>query len=98
MGYRIEYDAHPKLAAQRGFQWKTAGKWGIYAFSAFLLGTCALWPEGRELLGEILFSGDVELTQKALRELAAQLDGNCDLSEAVTAFCREIINGASAAN
>ena len=60
--------------------------------------TAAFWPEGREVLMEILLPGDPEVTWNALETMATQLRSGEAIGDAVMAFCREIVAGAKLSN
>lgn len=88
--YRIEYgppvrrkEAQPKNALRlRGM---------IAAFlMAFLLLTRLLWPAGTDKLRQMLLPGGNN-TQEAIQEMMEQLREGERVGDAVTAFCRQIL-------
>lgn len=86
MGYRIEYgcpERQPDKPKRLGLT--------IVFFLAFLLLVNVFWPEGRKVLQELLWPGDMEQTQQALEVFIAQLRYGEPVSDAVESFCREIL-------
>ena len=53
------------------------------------------WPEGRAVLRDVLVPGDPDVTLHGLETLARELREGESFSDAVTAFCREVIDGAA---
>lgn len=62
-------------------------------FGVFLLTVSAFWQEGRDLLLGLLFSGDPDHTMAALETMTERLGEGASFADAVTVFCREILNG-----
>ena len=65
----------------------------VMMFGMFLLIVSVFWQEGRNLLLGLLFSGNLDETLAALETLSAQLGEGASFADAVTVFCREILNG-----
>lgn len=91
MAYKIEYgpggmEKRPVKPPKRRLTGVTAG-----AFCLFLLLTLLFWPKGRTALRDIVLPGDPEVTAEALRDLTSDLREGEGLSDAVTAFCHQII-------
>lgn len=91
MPYRIDYGhpsdkKYPVPTIRSHLLSLTAG-----AFTLFVLLTGTFWPEGREALRDLLIPGDPEITAEAFSTLVTEVREGEDLSEAVAAFCREII-------
>ncbi len=89
MSYRIEYgggNAVRKPGRGNRLPVLTAG-----AFLLFLLLTQAFWPEGTAALREFLLPGDSEVTAHAFSAMAEDLQQGIPVSDALTAFCREIL-------
>lgn len=78
MGYEIYYGKREK----RRLPWLTVG-----AFAAFLVLVFAFWPRGRAVLAGTIFSGDRQVTARALELLARELKNGEGILEAVEAFC-----------
>lgn len=97
MGYRIEYDS-----GKRQYEVRRVCPWRLPlmaagAFAVFLLLTSLLWPEGIEAMKELLIPGDNTVTLRALEEMAEDLKAGASISDAVTVFCKEILQSAEAA-
>ena len=85
MGYRIVYGKQEK--------WKFPKKKTLLLVFAAMAMVVMLWPAGRNALREWMLPGDTEVTSQALQGLAADLSDGESLGDAVTAFCKEIIQG-----
>lgn len=85
MGYRIVYEKREKR------------KLPIKKIMIFVLGAVTaavlLWPASRNRLREWMLPGDAEVTAEALQGLVSDLGDGESLGDAVTAFCKEIIDG-----
>ena len=97
MAYRIDYSTHssPKIDSP-GKQRITAMAAGF--FLLFLLLVNLFWPAGTEIVRQALIPGDPEVTVTAVDNLVSGLKDGQQLSDAVTAFCREIIANAETAD
>ena len=60
----------------------------------FTLGVRQLWPEGAEKLREHLLPDPQNTTQAAFENLAGSLSSGNSFEEAITTFCREIMDDA----
>ena len=90
MGYRIEYEG----SREERFQWKRfAGLLGG-ALLLFCLLTQLFWPGGAQTLRELLIPGDPEVTARACETMVSGIRAGEDFGDTVTAFCREILDGA----
>ena len=87
MGYRIVYGKDPVIRP-RGSSLRlrvmTAGCMLLFAALVRLA-----WPAGRAVLGEVLLPRAE--TAAAFSELVDQVSGGDPLGEAVTAFCRSVV-------
>lgn len=98
LGYRVEYGPvdmpaveEEKRGGYRLFLWT-----GFFVL--FLALTVRFWPQGREVLRELLIPGDPAVTTAALENLAVELRSGEELYTALEGFCREIVaNGAKGA-
>lgn len=95
MGYRIEYDSGKKQYEVRRkdplrFPAMVAG-----ALVLFVLLTMVFWDAGAAAIRDALIPGDDVVTLQALESLASDLRSGASVQEAVTAFCREIVDGAA---
>lgn len=94
MGYRIDYGASE--ARKRSAPIIRHPVWAMTMcfFALFLVFTAFFWPEGRDALCDVVLPGDGAVTAAALQGMVSDLSEGATISEAVTAFCREIIAGA----
>ena len=90
MGYRIEYPSFGSVPCIR----KTGiPRMAVMMFGVFLLIVSVFWKEGRNLLLGLLFSGNPDQTMAALETMTERLGEGASFADAVTVFCREILNG-----
>ena len=94
MGYRIEYDGEVVI-------WKPERINGLRIFSLamiflLLLGIYSyhFWPDGWEALETWIYPGNTRVTKEAFQNMAENLQAGVGISDAVTVFCREILDGA----
>ncbi len=94
MGYRILYDKGSRVYEVR--RERPSRFWPMLAgcLAVFLLLTWAFWPEGAEMIQEMLIPGDNAATLEALNTMADNLRSGLPMSQAVSAFCQEILHGA----
>ena len=92
MSYRIEYGC----AIPAKFRHPT---WGIQlqvltavCMILFSLMVGRFWPQGRQVLREYLLPGEPTVTEQAFSGLVQDLSSGMGLEEAVTVFCRQIID------
>ncbi len=90
MGYRIEYQPVRKI--------RRAEKTRSYVAAmtaACLLLFCILvhllWPQGAEVLGKLIFSGDSATAVDALAHFVVELEAGEELQSAFETFCRTVI-------
>ncbi len=93
MGYRIEYDPVKKV---RGMEKRVSGKAALTAlcFLLFCILVCTFWPEGAQILRELVFSGDPAVTTAALEELTVELRAGLNVADSLRNFCLAILEGA----
>ena len=91
MGYRVEYFPEKERAQEKTVQKSYVWRFCALFFALFLVLSISFWPEGRETLQKLLFSGDVAVTTAALENLAWELELGEPIGEALEGFCREII-------
>ena len=87
MGYRIVYGKDPVCRNAAG-----TGRLRVMTAAAMLLFVvlvrCA-WPEGREILRDVLIPEERMIA--AFSDMVAQVDNGQGIGEAVTAFCRTVV-------
>lgn len=93
MAYSIDYSTSGaekvEIPPERRFLWGWTA-----LFSALLLVLLwNFWPEGREVIRNLLIPGDPEVTSQAAAGLIADLQNGSAPRDALTAFCREILQG-----
>lgn len=93
MGYRVEYGPVRKV---RNVEKRISGKASMTAlcFLVFCLLVGILWPEGREMLRQILFPGDPAVTTAAFNELTSEIRAGTNVTVALQRFCAHILKGA----
>ena len=78
---------------------KASGRRIFWLTGAFLLTfallTLQFWPRGRDVLEEVILPGDAAVTKQAFSVMTEQLRRGEAVSDAVAAFCREVIDGAA---
>ena len=91
MGYSIEYSLEgsnitsSKKKKYRVFKIMSGGL--LLAFILLLL----FWPAARSVVREALIPGDSDVTIAAAECLIQELEQGNSISEALSAFCREVI-------
>ena len=93
MGYRIEYDGEVVVWKRESHHGNRILLYSGMFFVLFLIMTHLFWPEGWVQLENWIYPGDAAVTKEALQNMASELRTGMYLSDAVTAFCREIIHG-----
>ncbi len=92
MGYRIEYDAGTAVTERtKSKDRKPKIKTAALLLVAGLVAGTLVWPKGRAWARDLLLPGDEAVTAQALEDLAEDLAEGGPVSEAVEAFCRQII-------
>ncbi len=87
MGYEINYGA----GQDRRFITGRSLLWSMALFAVFCLLVTVYWEDGRQVLQTIFFPGDFERAKLAGEDLVNALRGGESVSDAISAFCREII-------
>ena len=91
MGYRVDYPSFSAIPEQK--------KGSFLRRAALTLGTAALFltavnsfsPEGAEILDRLFQPDRWLLTRSALESMVSRLQCGEPLTDAVTAFCRELV-------
>lgn len=92
MGYRIQYE--PNL----DYKYRMAGKvnlkklWIAGTFAALSILLIAVLPSVRSFIWDFLIPGDPQVTTEAFSTLVSDICNGENFSDAVTVFCRQIIN------
>lgn len=88
MAYQVQYGVSRHDRSNGG-----VGKW--IAMTLLVILVAGLLVAGQNMSWNWLLPGDPRITAAALETLRENLTAGETLSDAVTAFCREIIHGAS---
>ena len=94
MAYRIDYapvkpEKKRNIGRKLRFQVLTAA-----LLLAFILGVKYAWPGGAARLRQALLPGEASRTEVAVQTLVERVARGEPVGEAVTAFCREILENA----
>ena len=94
MGYRIDYSC-PTIRQNTTYHAKGAVLPMTAVFLAmFILLVHFFWPQGRQVLRELIIPGDADTTVHAVTTFVAELRYGNSFSGAAEVFCREILNHA----
>ena len=88
MAYKIEYGMGHKVKVKVGKRKRFVLPAAVLVAVAMVCGI----PQLRTMLWNGLLPGNEEITAAALWDLATDLQAGQGLSEAVTAFCRQILS------
>ena len=97
MAYRIDYD---KTGTRKRIE-PAKSRIAVYTaafFLLFLLLVNLFWPDGTGFLRQSLIPGDPDVTAAAVDSLIDDLKDGQQVSDAITAFCRELISNAENAD
>ena len=90
MSYKIVYG--PEITAQQQRTTDTRFRTMVAGFLLlFALTVKVLWPEGTQVLREMLIPTDLNATEQAFQSMMEDLRMGEDLGDAITVFCRQII-------
>lgn len=92
MGYRIMYSPEDKGKYPMRIKKKSSSKWLAAVLAVLVISIGIGKPEFREKAIEWLLPGDPGATMAAFSTLLEEIRSGDGLQEAVTAFCREILN------
>lgn len=91
MGYRIVYGPMPKMPQERDYKpLRIQVLTAVFAL-LFVLTVRQAWPEGTALLREFLLPGEQNVTEAAFSEMIGDIREGESLGDALTAFCRQIV-------
>lgn len=94
MGYRIVYGNEPVRWKERKVRLGRVAAYTAVCLVLFATLTSKYWPEGTEVLQEVLLPGDAAVTRQALVNMADNLRAGEAIGDAVVVFCREIMDSA----
>ena len=89
MAYRISYDAEKQSK-------KTLSPFRCLVltacfFACFLWLVSSFWPEGQELLRQLLIPGDPDITLEAAEVIAQELGSGFSMTDAARNFCLAVL-------
>lgn len=92
MGYRVEYETTTK-------RWRGKGSGRFAGLTAaflvlFLVLVNTYWSQGRMVLSQLLWPGDLTATKQAVEALVEELRWGEPIGDAVEGFCWEILQDA----
>lgn len=94
MGYRIVYGPMPKtVEAGRRCSYRLYWLTALFLMLLVLL-VKLYWPEGVQVLRSCLLPGEMTSTEQAVNGLISDLQGGESFGDAVTVFCRQILENA----
>lgn len=91
MSYRIVYGPEQKIPTQKDHRSLRIRMLTALFLILFLIGVKKYWPEGHAALNALLLPGKPGVTQMAIDEMVSALGEGVSVSDAFTAFCRQII-------
>ncbi len=91
MGYRIEYPPIRKLRGQERQRSREAALTGL-VFLLFLALVCSFWPQGKEFLKGLVFSGNWSVTAGALEDMVTELGEGAPFLQALEGFCMDVVH------
>lgn len=86
MAYRVQYSAPERRKI--GLAWTTA-----VFLTVFVLLVGLFWPEGANVLRDLLIPGDPAVTAAALEQFAAEMRGGTSWREALTLLWQRVAVG-----
>lgn len=92
MGYKIIYGDEPRHPC--GIKWGSVRLRSLIAICllVFSLSVRLLWHDGAEILCQLLLPGEQAIAEQAFLELVSDLRAGDGAKEALTVFCRTILN------
>ena len=93
MAYRVDYGPSPEKGPSLFERNRIRILTAVFLL-LFILAVKLLWPDGTAVLCNVLLPGEASATQTALSSLVDNLRSGEGVSEALSAFCKEIISDA----
>ncbi len=98
MGYRVDYGPVRKIRGMEKRFSRPAALTGLFFF-VFLLMTAFLWPEGVQVLRDLVVPGDPAVTAAAVEALTDDLRSGAPAMETIYQFLQRMLEeGSFAAN
>ena len=99
MAYRIVYGPMPKATSPGRQISLRISMMTVVFLLLFVLLVKQTWPEGTDMLRSVLLPGEPGKTETAVQTLLEDMRNGEPVGDAVTAFCRQIIeNGQTSIN
>lgn len=95
MSYRIVYGEEPLCYRRNQLRLRNVARYTLVCIVLFAVLTVGFWPSGRDALLEAILPGDAAVTRQAIVNMAENLKSGEAIGDAVTVFCREIVDGAN---
>lgn len=92
MGYRIEYEPQTRTSGKSGRFVRRIQILTAAFFLLFVLLVRQAWPEGTQMLREILLPGEPSFTQTAFQTMLGDIRQGTSVQEALTVFCQQMID------
>lgn len=93
MSYRIVYGPMPRAEKPQDWSLLRIQIWSAVFMLLFALLVRQLWPEGVDILKSVLIPQEPTVTEQAVSDMVVDLQTGIPLEDALTAFCRQIIDG-----
>ncbi len=94
MGYHMDYEQIGQTRPQPTEKHRVSGVIAVVLICVLVMGAVAIKTVGLPWVETFLIPGDPEVTQAALQDMVSNLQEGQSIGEAVTAFCREIVENA----
>lgn len=91
MGYRIVYGEEAKPKPEGAWTALRLQALTAACLLAFTFGVKTIWPEGTEVLRQVLLPGEPGITEKAFQTFVENVQEGESFGDAVTTFCKEIL-------
>ena len=95
MDYQVEYDSVGKEEKQKPDRHRVSGVIAVVMVCVLVLGAVTIKTVGLPWVESVLIPGDPEITASAWQQMIEDLRKGGSMTDAVTAFCREIIENAN---
>ena len=95
MGYKIVYGDGPKSVYDKNVTGNRLRILTAACFLAFCLLVRLVWPEGVAVLRDVMLPGEETVTELAFESMLDNLRSGEPVGDALTVFCREVIQNGS---
>ena len=91
MGYKIVYGSPPEEGERSVSRWGRIRLLTAVFLLILILGARLFWPEGTELLRQVLLPEEAGVTQTAFSQMVTQLQQGEPFGQAVAGFCQYVV-------